>query len=189
MLITISGLPGSGKTTVARLLSQRLRVPHIYAGDLFRREAVQRGLTLEQFNELAESDHSIDRQLDAKMADYARRGGIVLEGRLAGFVALQERADALKVWLTASDEVRAQRVSQREGKDSATVLQLNGARQRSDAKRYREIYGFDLDDTALYDVVLESDDQGPEELADQILARAAKRFGSDTVRARHDEPQ
>ncbi len=189
MLITISGLPGSGKTTVARLLSQRLRVPHIYAGDLFRKEAVERGLTLEQFNELAERDHRIDRQLDTKMAEYARRGGIVLEGRLAGFVALQEGVDALKVWLTASDTVRAQRVSQREGKDAATVLRLNGARQRSDAKRYREIYGFDLEDTSLYDLVLNSDQQAPDALAEQILAAAADRFGAAAVRTRHDEPQ
>ena len=178
MLITISGLPGSGKTTVARLLSQRLHVPHIYAGDLFRREAVARGLSLEAFNTLAERDHSIDRTLDAKMAEYARRGGIVLEGRLAGFVALHEGVDALKVWLTASDAVRAQRVSQREGQDSETVLQQNLARQRSDAKRYREIYGFDLDDTALYDVILHSDDQGPETLAEQIIRRARERFGA-----------
>lgn len=189
MLITISGLPGSGKTTVARLLSQRWQVPHIYAGDLFRKEAVEHGLTLAQFNELAERDHTIDRQLDAKMAAYARRGGVVLEGRLAGFVAVQEHADALKVWLTASDEVRAQRVSQREGKDSATVLQLNGARHRSDAKRYLEIYGFNLYDTSLYDVVLNSDHLGPEALAEQILARAAERFGPEAARTRHDEPE
>jgi cytidylate kinase len=187
MLITISGLPGSGKTTVARLLSHRLGVPLIYAGDLFRREAEARGLTLEQFNALAERDHHIDRELDAKMAAYARRGGFVLEGRLAAFVALQEDADALKVWLTASDAVRAQRVSQREGKDAATVLQLNDARQRSDAKRYREIYGFELDDTAPYDLVLNSDHETPDALAEHILARAAERFGPAVVRTRAHE--
>src|SRR5262249_32736720 len=135
MLITISGLPGSGKTTVARVLSRRLGMPHIYAGDLFRKEAVERGMTLEDFNRLAERDHSIDRARAARVAESARRGGLVLEGRLAGFVAVQEGVDALKVWLTASDTVCAQRVAQREGKDAQIVLRLNGARQRSDAKR------------------------------------------------------
>ena len=182
MLITISGVPGSGKTTVARLLAARLGLPHIYAGDLYRKAAVERGVSLEEFNALSEKDHSIDRELDAKMAEYARRGNVILEGRLAGFIALQEGADALKVWLTASDEVRAKRVAQREGKDGTTVLQLNRTRQASDAKRYRVIYGFDLDDTSIYDVILDSDDQAPEALAEQILARAAEQFGSHTAR-------
>ncbi len=177
MLITISGLPGSGKTTVARLLSRYLGVPHIYAGDLYRREAEERSLSLPEFNRLAEEDHSIDRALDAKMAEYARRGGVVLEGRLAAFIAIEEHADALKVWLTASEKVRAQRVSQRENSNAMQVLRENEARQHSDAKRYQEIYGFDLNDTSIYDLTLNSDDQSPETLAQVILSHAAERFG------------
>ncbi|HVM95787.1 MAG TPA: nucleoside monophosphate kinase [Candidatus Acidoferrales bacterium] len=176
MLITISGTPGSGKTTVARLLSRRLGIPHVYAGDLYRKEAERRGLSLEAFNRLTEVDHSVDRALDDKMAAYARQGGLVLEGRLAAFLALQEKVDALKVWLTASDEVRAERVSQREGGDKLALLHVNDARQRSDAKRYREIYGFDLDDTSIYDLKLESDRESPEALAQRILEAAEHCF-------------
>ena len=182
MLLTISGLPGSGKTTVARLLAQRLGLPHIYAGDLYRRAAVERGVSLEEFNALCEQDHSIDRALDAKMAEYARQGTAVLEGRLAGFIAVQEGTEALKVFLTASDDVCAQRVAQREDRDWRAVLELNRARQRSDTMRYRVIYGFDLNDTSIYDLVLNSDNQTPEALAEQILARAAERFGRTAAR-------
>jgi cytidylate kinase len=179
MLITISGLPGSGKTTVARLLSHRLGLPHVYAGDLYRKAAVERGLTLEQFNELTERDHSIDRNLDEQMAAYARGGGVVLEGRLAGFVAVQEGVDALKIWLTAGDEVRARRVAQREERDWTVVLQQNRVRHDSDAKRYRAIYGFDLNDTSIYDLVLSSDTQGPDALAETILSKCTEHFGSN----------
>lgn len=182
MLITISGLPGSGKTTVARLLAQRLGLPHIYAGDLYRRAAKERGVSLEEFNTLSEQDHSIDRALDAKMAEYARRGDAVLEGRLAGFIAVQEGTDALKVFLTASDDVCAQRVAQREQRDWQAVLDLNRARQRSDAMRYHVIYGFDLHETSIYDLILNSDNQTPEALAEQILARAAERGGRTAAR-------
>jgi len=170
VLITISGVPGSGKTTVARLLSRRLGIPHVYAGDLYRREAEERALSLEEFNRLSERDHSIDRALDAKMAAYARQGGVVLEGRLAGFIARQEGVKALTVWVTASDEVCARRVAQREGQNAQDVVRQNRSRQQSDAKRYKEIYGFDLDDTSIYDVILHSDDATPEALAETILA-------------------
>jgi CMP/dCMP kinase len=177
MLITISGEPGSGKTTVARLLAERLGVPHVYAGDLYRQEAKRREMTLDEFNRLCERDHSIDRTLDAAMAARARQGDVVLEGRLAGFLARQERLRALKVWLTASDEVRARRVAQREEGDWRKVLEENRIRHGSDARRYREIYGFDLADQSVYDIVLSTDDQTPEALVERLAAAARETFG------------
>jgi cytidylate kinase len=177
MLITISGVPGSGKTTVARQLAARLGVPHVYAGDLYRQEAKRRGLTLEQFNGECERDHSIDRALDAAMAERARAGAVVLEGRLAGFLAAENGLDALKVWLDASDETRARRVAQREGSDWRAVLEENRVRHQSDASRYQAIYGYDLADHGVYDVVLATDERTPEQLVETLEAAARTRFG------------
>ncbi len=184
MLITISGVPGSGKTTVAKLLAARLGLPHVYAGDLYRQEAKRRGLSLEQFNELSERDHSIDRNLDARMADRAREGNVVLEGRLAGFLAAENGLDALKVWLDAGDEVRARRVAEREGADWQAVLEENRARHRSDAKRYKAIYGYDLADTGVYDIVLVTDHRTPDALVDELVAAAARRFDGSLAAGR-----
>ena len=183
MLITISGVPGSGKTTVAKLLAARLGLPHVYAGDLYRQEAKRRGLSLEKFNELSEQDHSIDRNLDSQMAERARQGDVVLEGRLAGYLAADNHLDALKVWLDASDDVRARRVAQREGADWRTVLEENRVRHGSDAKRYKTIYGYDLADTGVYDVVLSTDDRSPEALVQELAAAARRRFDGAPTKA------
>lgn len=179
MLITISGTPGSGKSTVARLLRDRLAIPYIYAGDLFRKEAERRGMTLPEFNALAEGDHAIDRELDRQMLEHAKRGNAILEGRLAGFFARQESIPALKVYLTAADSVRAQRVAEREGSDWQERLEANRARHDSDAKRYKEIYGFDLDDTSIYDLLIETDSQTPEAIAAQILDVVGRQFAAE----------
>ena len=172
MLITISGLPGSGKTTVARLVARALGLEHVYAGDIFRREAEARGLSLEEYARRAETDHSIDRALDAQMRARAERGNAVLEGRLAAFMADAAGARALRVFLDAPEPVRAARIAGREGGDAAERLRQIQTRETSDARRYREIYGVDYHDPSRYDVVLRTDGRSPEELAADIVARA-----------------
>ena len=174
MLITISGLPGSGKTTVARLVAQELGLEHVYAGDLFRKQAEAEGLTLEEYARRAETDHSIDRRLDEQMRARAARGNVVLEGRLAAFMAEAAGVPALRVFLDAPEPVRAARIAGREGGDTAEQLRQIQAREASDARRYREIYGVDYHDPQRYDLVLHTDGRSPEELAAAIVARARR---------------
>src|SRR3989449_11356096 len=106
VLITISGLPGSGKQPVARLVGEQLGLERVYAGDLFRRQAAARGLSLEEYARRAETDHSIDRALDEQMRARAAQDEAVLEGRLAAFMADAAGRPALKVFLDAPESVR-----------------------------------------------------------------------------------
>jgi cytidylate kinase len=98
---------------------------------------------------------------------------------LAGYLAAENGLDALKVWLDASDEVRARRVAEREDTDWRAVLDANRARHGSDSKRYKDIYGYDLADTGVYDVVLSTDDRTPTALVEELTARVRARFGAD----------
>ena len=176
MLITISGLPGSGKTTVARLVARDLDLEHVYAGDIFRREAEACGLSLAAYLRRAESDSTIDRRLDELMAVRAAQGRAVLEGRLAAVMAAQAGVDALKVFLEAGEEERARRITGREGGATRERLREIQEREASDRRRYRDIYGVDYHDRSRYDLVIATDDRGPEELALTIVARARERF-------------
>jgi cytidylate kinase len=176
MLITISGLPGSGKTTVARLVARELGLEHVYAGEIFRRQAEERGIPLAEYLRMAETDEAIDRELDAQMLARATRGQAVLEGRLAAYIAQQAGVPALKVFLDASEAVRAERIAGREGGATAERLREIQEREASDRRRYLALYGVDYHDRGRYDLVMATDRQTPQALARAIVRDSRARF-------------
>jgi len=167
MLITVSGPAGSGKSTLAADLAARLGYEHVSGGDIFREIAAERGLTPLELNELAEEDDRIDRDLDARLRSTARdRSDLVLESRLAGWMA-GDHAD-LRVWLDAPLDVRAARIADREDKPVETAREETGARTESEALRYREYYGIDIEDRSIYDLVVNTARWGPDGVVDIV---------------------
>jgi hypothetical protein len=81
--------------------------------------------------------------------------------------------------------VRARRVAEREGADWRAVLEENRNRHGSDAKRYKTIYGYDLADTGVYDIVLSTDDRTPEALVQELVSAAQQRFDGSATPERH----
>jgi cytidylate kinase len=169
MLITVSGPAGSGKSTLAAGLADTLGYDHVSGGDIFRSLANERGVSLVELNRLAEEDDAIDRDLDRRLRTTARdRADLVLESRLAGWMA-GEHAD-LKCWLDAPLSVRATRIAEREEKPVADAKEETGARTESEARRYREYYGIDIEDLSIYDVTVNTARWGPEGVLDVIRA-------------------
>lgn len=171
-LVGVAGLPGTGTTTLCRILSTRLGIPHVYAGQFFRQMAKEHGMDVNAFGDHAETHPEIDTELDRRMIEAAKGRGIVLEGRMVAWQLAQAQAGGLKVLLEAPEDVRARRVAKREGiEDVEQVLAQNRHREASEAKRYREFYGFDPNDPRHYDLVIDSSDKAPEAIADLVMAR------------------
>jgi cytidylate kinase len=150
-------------------------VEHVDAGTLFRQLAAEHGMDVAAFGRHAADHPEVDVELDARMGARGRRGGVVLEGRLAGWVATREGLPALRVWVTCDDGVRAGRVAQREGTDPAGAGAANAAREATERERYLRTYGIDLADTSIYDLVLDSTATGPPDLAAAVLAAVGSR--------------
>ena len=68
-------------------------------------------------------------------------------------------------------------MAEREGVDLARARADNDERQQVERARYLTLYGIDMADLAIYDLVLDSGALRPDELADQIVAATEKRFG------------
>ena len=99
MRVTVSGLPGSGTTSLARYLAAEHNLDLISAGEVFRQMAKEREMDLVEFGRLASEDSSIDRLIDERQKEIAaERNDIIVEGRLSGwFIGDAE----LKIWLNS----------------------------------------------------------------------------------------
>jgi len=173
MRITISGPPGSGKTTVCKLLAERLGCDYIISGNVFRSMAQRLGLGLAEFGRLAKKDPKYDRMIDEDMVRQAKEEeDVVLEGRLAAHNLAREGIPAFKVYLDAPPRVRAERIVEREHGDAELALREMLEREECEADRYRSWYGIDLKDMSVYDLVVDTSGLSPERIVELIVGRA-----------------
>lgn len=168
--ITVGGLPGTGTSTLCRVLQGRLGMPYHYAGALFREEAKRRGMSLAEFGALSQKDPSIDEALDDRQLFLLKKGGIIMEGRLSGWLAQRHKLTALKVWVTCDEPIRIRRLVDRDGGTIEAQADATWEREQSEADRYRRYYGVDLTNLSFYDLVLDSTNKLPDQLADEVEA-------------------
>ena len=154
MIITIGGLAGTGTTTTAELLSEKLDIPFVSSGSIFRAMAEEKGMSVLEFSEFAESNDNIDKEIDKRQAELAKSSeNLILEGRLSAYFV---EAD-LKLWLMAPLDVRD--VAKEEIK----------IREESEALRYLDIHNIDISNLDIYDLMINTDSFDPESITKIIL--------------------
>ena len=169
--ITVSGLPGSGTSTLCRRLSERTGLEHVDAGRIFRGLAGELGLSLAELGSRAEADGGIDRRLDERMTARARQAaGCLLEGRVTGWMLHRRQLSALKVWVEAGLDTRASRVAGRDRQPLEEAAAAIADRERSERRRFAAHYRIDLSDLSIYDLVVHSDRTDAEGLCGRIEA-------------------
>jgi cytidylate kinase len=176
LLITISGLPGSGTTTVSRLVADALGVERVPGGEVFRQLAAEAGMSLAEFGAYAQHHPEIDIELDRRLTDIAREGGCVVESRLAGWNTTRASLKALRVWVDCDEAVRAERVAMRDHISVDQAIVDSRARAALEHARYETVYDIDLGDRSAYDLILDSTSATAADLADQIVAEAQALF-------------
>lgn len=127
-------------------------------------------MTLDEFSRYAERHPSIDRMIDRRTADAARHDKVLIDARLAGWMA--KKAD-LKILLTAPLKVRAMRIARREKRRFKEVLRETMLRERSEAKRFQRFYGIDVNDHSAFDLVLNTGRLSTREMARILEAAVA----------------
>ena len=163
--IAISGKSGCGNTTVTRLLSEALGFRMV--NYTFHTMADEQGIDFDEFCRMAQDDPQYDYHVDEKQVELAMEDNSVLGSRLA--IWMLKEAD-LKVYLTASPEVRAGRIHYREGGDRAHQMERTALRDKRDHERYLKLYNLDNDDYHFADLIINTDRMSAEQIRDIILA-------------------
>ena len=167
MIITVGGLAGTGTTTAAELLSEKLDIPYISAGFIFREMAAEHGMSVLEFSEFAEGNDDIDKEIDKRQAEKAKSSdNLIIEGRLSAFFV--DNAD-LRVCLITPFDVRSKRIAQREEKSVDIAKDEIITREKSEALRYKEIHNIDISNMEIYDLVINSDSFNPESISEIII--------------------
>jgi len=167
-VITISGEPGSGTTTIGQLLSKELNIKMVYIGEIFRELAGVYNMTLSEFGEYAEDNPDIDHELDTRQVEIAKQGDIILEGRLSGWMMKKNKIEAFKILLTADLDTRVQRIMGREGKDYEQVKAEILKREACEQERYTDFYDADYHDQSYYDLIIDTSELTPDEIVEKI---------------------
>ena len=168
--LTVSGKPGSGTSTLVELLSEYRGWDSVNGGEIFRKEAQRRKLSVEDFSSLCKEDFEVDRSLDDTLKELISSvsGPSIVESRLSGWWAYLAEIECLRIWVEVSDEERARRIQSREGGDYEDVLKLSQRRNYDDMERYRELYGIDLDDMSPYNMIIDADSLDASEVLELV---------------------
>ena len=169
-VIVVSGPPGSGKTTYAKHIADKLKMNLVSAGGIFREIARERGVSVIELSEIAAKDPSIDLMVDKRMLEKAKEGNVVLEGHLTAWI-VSEYAD-LKIYLAAPFVERVKRIALREGKSFSEALIETSRREFLEATRFRRYYGIDILDLSIFDYVIDTskhDIEGIKRIIDFVI--------------------
>jgi cytidylate kinase len=177
MIITIGGTGGSGKTTVGKEVARKLGYKHYSTGQMMREMAEERKISLLELSKLAETDTTIDQELDQRQIDLGRNeDNFVIDGRLSfHFIP-----NAVKIFLDADFDVRAKRIfhdtiRNEHNVSLETSKEKLKKREESERKRYMEYYNLDPSDHKHYDLVIDTSKIAVDEIVGKIIGFLEKK--------------
>ncbi len=170
-VISISGLPCCGSTTIGTLLSEKLKLKFFSIGKKYKEHGQGRNETEKAINFLATkegAEKGMHESLDDMQIRLAKEGNIVIDSKLAVYF-LRDLAD-LKVWLYAPFDVRVQRVAKREGCDTEKAKKMLEEKEKLEKELFRKVYNIDyLEQKQQADIAIDVSSLTPENIVDKIL--------------------
>lgn len=156
-IITISGKPGCGKTTVAKILSNKLNYNFISSGEKFRKLAEEKGMNIVDFVSNYLPIHpEIDLEIDQFFIDYAKNNNdLIIPTRIIGHLLSLNNINNFKVYLFADFDERIKRIANRENNQSIQDIKKDlEIRESAEYEKFIKLYNIDINDLTMYNLVI-----------------------------------
>ena len=165
-------MAGSGKSTVAKRLSERYGLKYHSGGDALKALAMEEGYKpLERgwwesregmrFLEKREKDPEFDKVVDKKLLESAKQGNVILDSRTMPWLL----KNGFKIWLDASIARRARRIAKRDNTSFKDALKALKSKEDKTKNIYKKLYGFKLgEDFTPFLLILDTNNLNAEEV-------------------------
>jgi cytidylate kinase len=187
-IITLSGKPGSGKSSTADRVAEMLGYSRYSTGDIVRTMIKKKKMTLADFNKIAEKDSSYDYELDEELRKMREQQDVVIDSRL-GFYWIPE---SFKVYLDLDPEVSIARIykdsnlnalrsSSGEGTmDMDAVIDQVNERLSNERRRFKKLYNVNPYASANFDLVIDTSRHSPQTVALTVFDMYSKWLNSNS---------
>lgn len=172
IVICISGMTGSGKSTIAKRLAYKYGLNYVSGGNALKGLAQEEGYDCDQrgwwetpqglkFLQQRIGDTAFDKKIDEKLLKLAERGNVVLDSWTMPWLL----DGGFKIWLEASPQIRAERVVERDGIRIEEAVKALKEKDEKTRTIYKSLYGFDLGhDFSPFNLILSTDELEPDEV-------------------------
>ena len=177
-IISLAGDLASGKGETSKILIEKLGYGIYRNGQYFRELAKKMNMSVTEFNIYVEKHPEIDRDIENSAAEYAKNNDqFIIDARL-GWYAVPE---SFKVYLTVDIDVAAKRAfydaDRKETEKFETIEEQKEdmlKRYKLENERYYKLYNVRKDDMSNYDLVVDTTNITPEQVADKIVEEYTK---------------
>ena len=147
IVIALSGPPGTGTSTVGRILARKLKIEYFSPGKFFKKESKQKNETnaaLDRLKTRQGASRELHEYIDNLQIQKAKRGNVLLEGTLS--IHFLKDLSNLKIWLYADIDERAKRTVKRDKLTLTEAKMKIIEREKIERAMFEKLYGFDYFD-------------------------------------------
>jgi predicted cytidylate kinase len=172
--ISLSGLAGSGKTSIGKMLANKLGYEFISIGNYSRKFAENKDMSINEFQDFCEKNPDIDSYLDKTFSNMLNtKDNLIIDYRLAHkfidncfnvFLEVSEHEAAKRLLL-------ANRASEFSGQNVLEIQNTMNIRNNAMRTRFIELYETDFTDKKIYDLVVNTNNTTIEVITDIIIKK------------------